>query len=249
MKTVRDKIERIDELVYMPLGDIPDDMLDAAILSIEVEKYLRVNDVTDPDLRALYTSAYLNKSARIALEESKIDIGLPLYLFTWSPDPKQLPDGPFEIQHRYNVEFLSKFLQSCFSGCICVEATQRGNPHYHGWYQSTWNPIKERARIVYVKVMQDQGLLKITESIGKFKIDSYNRHANCLYYYKKDLLQSMLSTSYNPIYKEIVPPEMPEYMSMFFKKPGERVTAEQLIERTTKRAQLAEFYGDPQYGL
>jgi len=56
----------------------------------------------------------------------------PVYLFTWSPDPELLPDSDFITQHKYNVNFLADYLKTCLVGLICVESTQKGNPHYHG---------------------------------------------------------------------------------------------------------------------
>lgn len=146
-----------------------------------------------------YDDAMVAKSTIIELEESTITEDSDLYLLTWSPDPKELPHADFNIQHQFSVDILADYLRSCCNGLICVESTQLGNPHYHGWYQVSANPDKEKMRIVYAKVLQRLGLLKITKSKGCYRINSYTKHGNCLHYYKKDLLESMLFVENNPI--------------------------------------------------
>lgn len=118
--------------------------------------------------------------------ENEIDQDEPVYLITWSPDPSELPDTDFYLQHNMNVNLLSSYLQCCKSGLFCVESTQRGNPHYHGWYQT--DKSKELQRIAIVKTMQRFGpQLKICKA-NKYRINSYKERGNALYYYKKDAL-------------------------------------------------------------
>jgi len=118
-------------------------------------------------------------------EEEKIDDAKHLYLITWSPDPSKLPDCDYTYTHLYSVNLLADYLKYCSCGLFCLEYTQVGNPHYHGWYQVDGE--KEQKRIVLVKVLQKFGNLKITQSRGDYKINQYYQRGNCLYYYKKDL--------------------------------------------------------------
>lgn len=131
----------------------------------------------------------IEKSRIIEYEESSIDETEPLYLFTWSPDPKEMPDSDFYVQHQVNIDLLANYLAVCSCGLVCVESTQMGNPHYHGWYQI--DPVKETARISLIKTINRYGMLKISQA-RSFRIFSWKKHANCLYYYKKDSMDSML---------------------------------------------------------
>lgn len=139
------------------------------------------------------------KAEMVKTTEGQINEDNPVYLITWNPDPKELPNSDFNLQHQFNVNILSDYLKSCDCGLFCVESTQLGNPHYHGWYQvsATLEPM----RIVHVKVMQRLGMVKITRAITIRKNTWFERK-NGLYYYKKDLLDSMLMTDYNPINEE-----------------------------------------------
>jgi len=145
---------------------------------------------------------YLMEKWNMVIEaEGEIDPDETLYLITWSPDPSELPNADFNTQHLFNVNILSDFLSTVECGLFCVEASQLGSPHYHGWYQLSTDPIKEKSRLTYIKVMQrfSPHGLKITRSKGHYKIGSLVSQANCLYYYKKDLLQSMATIYINPI--------------------------------------------------
>lgn len=156
------------------------------------------------------TDEYLDKECRliaskthlVELHETLIDPGQDLYLITWCPDPEHLPNSDFNIQHQFCMDTLSKYLEACEVGLFCVETTQLGRPHYHGWYQIAPDK-RDLVRIIHAKVMSETGLLKITKSKGHYKIHSWNNKANCLYYYKKDLIQSMLTIETNPITKNM----------------------------------------------
>ena len=117
----------------------------------------------------------------IDISENMIVDSDPVYLFTWSPDPELLPDADFKTQHKYSVNFIAEFLDTCLIGLACVEPTQKGNPHYHGWYQV--DPITEVERLAYVKTMQKFGLVKITECIS-YKKGLWSERCNGLHYYK-----------------------------------------------------------------
>jgi hypothetical protein len=132
----------------------------------------------------------LEKVDTIRISEKKINLLEKVYMFTWSPDSKELPDCDFILQHKTNVNFLADYLKTCFAGCICLEAHQRGTPHYHGWYQI--EPKFELARIAMTKTLIRMGNLKITEA-RNCKINSWYKKANGLYYYKEDCIDSMLS--------------------------------------------------------
>jgi len=142
-------------------------------------------------------SVLLNKAFEIYWFESQIDPERKLYLITWSPDPKQLPDADFQLQHNMNVNLLQMYLLSCYVGLFCVESTQLGNPHYHGWYQIDEKCELQRIRVI--KTMQRFGRVDIESKVRNYRIHSYTKAANSLYYYKKDLLDSMLDIEYNPI--------------------------------------------------
>lgn len=141
-------------------------------------------------------SEVLRRGELIDIYEDMIVESDPVYLFTWSPDPELLPDADFITQHRYNVNFLAEYLNTCLTGIICVESTQKGNPHYHGWYQV--DPITEIERLAYIKTMQKHGIVKITECIT-YRQGQWGPRQNGLHYYKKSLLDEMLTVPHNPI--------------------------------------------------
>lgn len=133
----------------------------------------------------------LEKSEIIMIEESKIDLDKHTYLITWNPDPKQSPDANFQIQHRYHINTVAQYLSSCSCGIMCTEPSQLGNPHYHGWYQCSDDFNLEQLRIVTIKVMNYFGKVKIAKAVSIRK-NSYSNVKNCLWYYKKDQMTSML---------------------------------------------------------
>jgi len=172
--------------------------------------------------------------------ECEIDLDEPLYLFTWAPDPAELPNCSFELQHYWALTLVADFLRSVGNGCACVESTQLGNPHYHGWYQLSNDPIKERLRQCHVKTMarlSPKGF-KVTKSKGHIKIHSWVAAANCLHYYKKDLIQSQLLTKHNPITAATDFKFDFQHLSFLWTRPGERRTFTQLETAVT----LKEFY-------
>jgi len=141
----------------------------------------------------------LYQSKVIEEVESCIDESEELYLFTWSPNPQELPNADFRCQHDFAMEFIANYLEGCKVGLACVESTQLGNPHYHGWYQVSDNFLLEQKRISFVKVLQKYGILKITKCKGHYRINSYTTHGNALHYYKKDLFGAMAMQDANPI--------------------------------------------------
>lgn len=155
-------------------------------------------------LDALVISSNINKEYlwilidHIMRIESKIDESKPLYGITWSPDPKQLPNSSFALQHDFNVQLLADYLLECQCGAFCVETTQLGNPHYHGWYQCADDYRMEDARIAHMKTLQSFGRVQINE-IEKYKIGKFYKKGNGLWYYKKDYLFGQRQTPNNPI--------------------------------------------------
>jgi hypothetical protein len=106
--------------------------------------------------------------------EYSIDPNVPLWCFTWSPDPKEL------------VDLLVCFLKSVKNGCICLEPTKRGNPHYHGWLQPSEDPYQKTIYIACVKTMQRFGKLDFDlKDVGHYRIFSFTKGNNALHYYKK----------------------------------------------------------------
>lgn len=180
-----------------------------------------------------------NKSWIIYDEETNIDIDEAVYLFTWSPDPAELPDCDFITQHNYNVNFLADYLKSCKNGLICVEATQQGNPHYHGWYQV--EPTRELERISRMKTMKRFGLVKITECFHINLKNTWSKKANGLYYYKKECLDSMLEVKHNPITRDSYDDTDFNAYTMFFTKT---IKDKKLQEKVSARQYYLAFYRD-----
>lgn len=137
----------------------------------------------------------------ILVEESKIDTLQTVYLITWCPDPKELPNSDFDMQHLFNVDILSDFLKQVKCGLFCVETTQLGNPHYHGWYQLSNDPTRTKERLAILKTLQRLGFVKVTQARTVRKNQWFERK-NGLYYYKKDSIDEMLFARENPIHKE-----------------------------------------------
>lgn len=136
---------------------------------------------------------------KLDTEERKINMDHPVYLLTWCPDPKEMIDADFYIQHNVHVSTLSNYLKACACGAFCVEATQRGVPHYHGWYQV--NHETEKVRVSIVKTMIRFGRVEIGDA-KHIRPGSYSSTRNSLHYYKKDVLD-MISEP-NPILRDSV---------------------------------------------
>lgn len=143
----------------------------------------------------------IEKSEIVEFWESNIDNSEKVYLITWSPDPSKLPDADFRLQHEFNVQMLADYLRCCKSGLFCVESTQLGNPHYHGWYQVS--DESELPRITLMKVLERFGIVKLVEC-RTWKVNCYSEKANGLYYYKKDIYTAMIDIDINPIHKDSV---------------------------------------------
>jgi len=129
--------------------------------------------------------------------ESQIDPNEDLIFITWSPDPKEMPDSDFYLQHQVNVKILADYAKACSLCVWCVESTMLGIPHYHGWYQI--RDSTELSRIAIIKTLQRFGRVKVTKCERSYKINNYEERKNGLYYYKKDLLDSMIEMEPNPI--------------------------------------------------
>lgn len=134
----------------------------------------------------------LEKAGLIEYYENLIDDDAELYLITWSPNPEELPDADFETQHKFNISLLSEYLKWCSLGLFCVESTQLGNPHYHGWYQCSDDSNEELGRIATIKTLKRFGNLKISKVKVAYVKNSYSQKSNALYYYKKDAFSQML---------------------------------------------------------
>lgn len=187
------------------------------------------------------------KIVAVAKMEWKIDPDKKVYLFTWSPDPSEGPDADFETQHMFWYPAIVDFLNSVEVGIACVEASQLGNPHYHGWYQVSDDPIKERLRCVHIKVMARfaPNGLRITSSKGHMKFNSYVAAANCLHYYKKDLLQSMSYIATNPITAKTKKPDHIDWNNklLLFRRKC-RETINELEDKISLKDFYKQFYQD-----
>ena len=191
-------------------------------------------------LEDLEEKILIDRSCIVYNEETLIDDDKELYLITWCPDPKEMPDCDFYLQHNINVETLSDYLKCCSAGMFCVESTQLGNPHYHGWYQI--DAQKELHRICIVKTLQRFGIVKIATA-RSYKVNRWFEKANALYYYKKDLVDSMLCMTPNPITKDTISTVKFDVMDMvgFFAKDKSMKT---LKDKISDRKFYREFYGD-----
>lgn len=175
----------------------------------------------------------------IEYNESLIDINLPTYLITWSPDPKEMPDSDLYVQNQVNIDTLSSFLKYCKCGIFCLESTQLGNIHYHGWYQV--DDYLTPMRVAIVKAMQRFGNVRITKA-RKVKINSYVEKGNALYYYKKELY-SMISIQPNPITRDserTLDPNAESIISFL----DMRKTSYSLSQIVTDRQYYMDFYKD-----
>nr|QGF19361.1 hypothetical protein [Antarctic circular DNA molecule] len=183
-------------------------------------------------------------AAVIEEAESKIDPDDDIYLMTWSPDPKKLPDCDFFSQHRWCVEYVRTYLSGCKSGCACVESTQRGNPHYHFWYQTHDNPLVERHRITWIKILQKIGNIKIADkTVQYYRINAWFKDKNALFYYKEDACAQQLFTPNTPVHKYSPLTEIDyEDYKFFFTFTGKK-TAREFLERTSQVKDLSTFYG------
>lgn len=172
--------------------------------------------------------------------ECSIDEGRELYLITWSPDPKELPDADFYLQHNINVQILSDYLKCCYTGAFCVESTQMGNPHYHGWYQV--ESKLELCRIAIIKTMGRFGIVKIVKA-RSYKIFNWSEKCNALYYYKKDVLDAMYNIDPNPITKDSLSTVDFDVLSMvgFFSRDRYDKTIQ---DKISDRKFYRDFYSD-----
>lgn len=182
----------------------------------------------------------LEKAEIVYQFEGMINLDDKVYLMTWSPDPKQIPDCDFINQHKWCVPYVHDYLIGCRVGLACVESTQLGNPHYHLWYQTSDDPKLESLRIRWIKVLSRIGNVKIT-SARYVKINDYRKTNNALYYYKVDMLDQQLSTPYNPIYPKMELPQIDYNDYTWFFSTG-KITAKRAHERASAVRELEEFY-------
>lgn len=188
------------------------------------------------------TDYFRDKVKLIFDAEMAIDDEKTLYLITWSPDPSLLPNSSFEMQHEYNIDILAHYCKGCNVALWCVEANQRGNPHYHGFYQPSTDHNKERLRIASIKAMEQFGLVKITPGTTYKRLNYHTSHANCLYYYKKDFIEAMYHIPVNPINADSKSTiNFAEY-AYLFKTPGKRSTSSEIIQKQSQREKYRLFY-------
>jgi len=194
----------------------------------------------DPDF---FNDSFLTATERIEFLETSIDPNEDLYLITWSPDPKQLPDCDLYVQHSLNVRLLANYLKCCSLGVFVLESTQLGNPHYHGWYQV--DDDREIGRIALVKVMKSFGpQLKITKSYGKYKFFNFNTRGNCLAYYKKDLCK-YFSVQPNPIFSDSTTTFNDDCLQLInFLSPYSPTNKKLIADRLSNERFYREFYSD-----
>lgn len=178
------------------------------------------------------------KGMVIEKEESRIDKGADLYLITWCPDPAELPNSDFNIQHLFNINLLADYLKTVKCGLFCVESTQLGNPHYHGWYQK--EPCYELPRIAIMKTLQRFGRVKVTKA-KSVKPGLYSERSNGLHYYKKEVMDEMINVSENPITSRSKC-DYPFYSSYFFTMDSKKPT--NMEDKLSDRQFYLQFYTD-----
>jgi len=205
-----------------------------------------MNSPVAQQLDVLYDQQIAEKATVIYNHEYMIDDEAALYLITWSPIFDEQPDCHFEVQHEFNIKTLVSYLKGCSLGIFCVEANQQGFPHYHGWYQLSDDPVKEQLRICMMKVLLRTGKVKVTKSRGHYKIGCWHNHSNCLYYYKKDCIQSQLLIAKNPVTVDSVSSINWTDLSYarFFSRAGKRQSITDLENQQSLRDFYEEFYRD-----
>lgn len=185
-----------------------------------------------------YTVIRETRQFSIAEAESEIDIDFPVYLMTWCPDPSQMPDAKFGIQHQYNLPTIISFLRGCKCGMFCVEPTQLGNPHYHGWYQVSDDPLLTKLRLRSIKVLQRLGRVQINKA-ANIKINNYKKRGNSLYYYKKECLTACLLYEPNPITKDTHAEPVTDVHLLMWPDVKDRRTS---AKRASAKQEIIEFY-------
>lgn len=194
---------------------------------------------------ARYDDIIAEKADMVRTYERKINRDEPLYLITWSPDPKETPDASIMIQHYHWYPFLVKAMLCWEVSLMCLETSQRAGIHYHGWYQCSEDPIKEIGRCAYMKVLERFGQLKITKSIGCYVRNSYSKHANCLHYYKADMAQRGILYKQTPfcVETEQTQYEKDIFWPSYWMTNGKKQTVSELT-KVSNRDKLLEFYAE-----
>lgn len=186
----------------------------------------------------------LKKAKMILTNESNIDPEEELIGITWTPDPKEHPDADFRVQHELHVSMLADYLKCCACGLFCVESTTLGNPHYHGWFQI--DPKLELARVAIIKAMQRFG--RVTPEVLKhYRINSYTKGNNSLWYYKKDVFDQMLAIDINPIDKNsfsTIDFDQCRLISLLTRPSAKNCVPTSAREKWAKMANSKLYYGD-----
>lgn len=195
------------------------------------------------NLRCLFEEdeEVLAKADLIESMESAIDPEDKIYMITYSPVHSEMPDADFILQHLFNVNLLADYLKFCMVGLFCVESTQKGYPHYHGWYQ-TCDDEREQGRIAIMKVMSRFGDVKIAEIKNSYRINSYTKQSNALHYYKADVFGQQNGIPHNPISKDSYDDTNWQSNMFMFSIPGKRQTYMDLSAKVTARKSAEEFY-------
>ena len=77
--------------------------------------------------------------------------------------------------------------------------------------------------------------LRITKASTYKRCNYWTNHANCLYYYKKDLLESMYHIPVNPINAKSKSTVDFSNYAYLFRKPGVRTTSKDMINNMSQR--------------
>lgn len=164
-------------------------------------------------------------------------------LITFSPDPNpsQMIDAPFDIQHKTFVNLLADYLKYCRAGVFCLEPTQNGNPHYHGWYVPYHNEM-ELGRVQMIKTIKRFGNVKIQHGVRFWRFNCYDEYRNALYYYKKDLAL-FYEVPFSVIVKDSY--DNTDWTQQFFyttRLNGKKMDFQMAEEKISQINQLRDFY-------
>lgn len=124
--------------------------------------------------------------------EESIDNSSPLLLITWSPNPKCMPTNLIKAHDKFVYMIFSKMRACMEYWCILPEVSPDGRLHYHGWYQ-----VKDTKKwfLSLLPRMKCMGFVKINTA-KHYEINNFDPEGNALYYYKKELIETIFDSNY-----------------------------------------------------
>lgn len=138
---------------------------------------------------------FLTATDRIELAESSIDETQPLYLITWTPNPKRLHFKYDMIKnHKWFRRTVFQQCGKCVNLlCMIPEFNLNGNIHYHGFFQ-----LKDKVKWFKkaLPCMKRIGFVKISKA-EHYKVFDFRPEGNSLYYYKKEVCDNCEAYDYD----------------------------------------------------